>query len=137
MDQATIETEGEMAAAGKRRNEDEGRRRADLISAIDHPARRRILRLLLDRDERLSAVEIAGELSMTLGDASYHVRVLQRFRAARPAGKRQVRGALQSFFRAAIEEDPPIEMLLEETKEFDESLSWKREGRSRRGRRRK
>jgi DNA-binding transcriptional ArsR family regulator len=129
-------TEGEMAAGGKRRDEDEGRRRADLISAIDHPSRRRMLRTLLDGGERLSSVELARELSLSLGDASYHVRVLHCLRAVKPAGKRRVRGAIQRFYRATVENDPPIEALLDETRAFDESPGRSRVGRSTRGRKR-
>jgi DNA-binding transcriptional ArsR family regulator len=110
----------------------------ELISALNHPTRRRILRLMLDRKERLSATEIASELGMPLGDASYHGGLLRDLGAVKPAGTRQVRGALQRFFEATIEDDPPIETLLEETRETDEAYAAKGPHRPRKsGKRRK
>lgn len=111
-----------------------GRRRADMISAIDHPLRRRILRLLLfGRDEVLSPAQISTDLGVPLGTVAYHVRVLAQLRAIERAGKRQVRGAVQRFFRTTIKEDPPVETLLEETREVDEeSEDPKGKGRRRR-----
>jgi DNA-binding transcriptional ArsR family regulator len=100
-----------------------GKRRAALIRAINHPLRRRMLRLLLDLRQRLSPVEMARALGLTVSDTSYHARVLCNLGAVAPAGERQVRGALQRFYEAAIEDDPPIETLLEETREFDERES--------------
>jgi DNA-binding transcriptional ArsR family regulator len=104
---------------------DNGHRREELISALNHPKRRRILRLMLDRKQRLSATEIATELEMVLGDASYHLGSLRDLSAVKRAGTRQVRGALQRFYEVAIEDDPPIETLLEETREADEAYAEK------------
>jgi predicted transcriptional regulator len=103
---------------------DDSRRRAELISALDHPVRRQILRLILDRG-RISPVEIAKELDMPLGGLSYHVRILCDRHAVEPAGTRRVRGAIQHFYETAIEGDPPIEALLEETREADEACAEK------------
>lgn len=102
-----------------------GQRREALISALNHPTRRRILRLMLDRKQRLSATEIASELDMPLGDASYHGGLLHDLGAVRPAGTRQVRGALQRFYEATIEDDAPIETLLEQTRELDDAYTEK------------
>lgn len=99
------------------------RRRIDLIRAIDHPLRRRILRLLLDQGAQRSPVQMSKAITVPLGSASYHVRVLHRLHAVEPAGKKQVRGALQRFYRTTIEDDPPIEALLEETREADDAAS--------------
>lgn len=103
-----------------------GRRRAELISALNHPSRRQVLRLLLDRGERLSPVEIARELALPLGAISYQVKTLADLHALRPAGTRQVRGAQQHFYEVAIADDPPIETLLEETREADEACAEER-----------
>jgi DNA-binding transcriptional ArsR family regulator len=102
---------------------DNGRRRAELISALNHSSRRRILRLLLDRGRRFSSVEMAKELAMPLGETSYHARILRDLHAVKRAGTRQVRGAIQRFYAVAIEDDPPIETLLEETRETDEACA--------------
>lgn len=114
----------------RRGKKPDGKRRADLISAIDHPLRRRILRLLDDRDEPLSPVQIAAALGVSLSTTAYHVRILAKLRAVVRAGRKQVRGALQRFYRSTIEDDPPVEALLEETREVDDddSSGEKRKG---------
>lgn len=117
-----------MAGSGKGSSEeagDNGHQREALISALNHPTRRRILRLMLDRKQRLSATEIAAEFEMPLGDASYHLVSLRDLGAVKPAGTKQVRGALQRFYAATIEDDPPIEALLEETRKADEAHAAK------------
>ena len=121
-----------MSDTGEGRKEDKpnGRRRADIISAIDHPLRRRILRLLIrGDDEVLSPVQIARELDQPLGTVAYHVRILAHFHAVTRAGRKQVRGAVQRFYRTTIEDDPPVETLLEETEEVDEESGGKRKRR--------
>lgn len=104
---------------------DNGQQREALISALNHPTRRRILRLMLDRGQRISASEIAAEFEMPLGDASYHLVSLRDLGAVEPAGTKQVRGALQRFYEATIEGDAPIEALLEETRKADEAYAAK------------
>ena len=108
----------EREAARKR--SEAGKRRANLISAVDHPVRRCFLRTLHDTSERRSPSEIASERRLPLSTAAYHARVLKGFGALRPAGEQMVRGAVEHFYLSAIENDPPIEALLEETREFDE-----------------
>lgn len=112
---------GESPVEGESEGREESQRRAQLISAIDHPLRRRILRLLLDEDVPLSPVQMAETLTALLGSVAYHVRVLRRLGAVEPVGERRVRGAIQRFSRTTIENDPPIEKLLEETREADEA----------------
>lgn len=103
-----------------KRDKPDGQWRADLIKAIDHPLRRRMLRLLNEREEPLSSMQMADELGISLSITAYHVRILHELRAVVRAGKRQVRGALQRFYKSKVKADPPIETLLEETREVDE-----------------
>lgn len=110
---------GEGRGAGK----PNGAWRADLIKAIDHPLRRRMLRLLGDREEPLSAVQMADELGFSLSVTAYHMRILYELRAIARAGRRQVRGALQRFYKSKVKDDPPIEALLAETREVDDAES--------------
>jgi DNA-binding transcriptional ArsR family regulator len=115
-----------MASGGKGSDdgmEDDGCRRAELISALNHPSRRRILRLMLDGRRRFSPVELGRKLDMPVGEASYHVRLLCDLHAVAQAGTQRVRGALQRFYEATIDDDPPIEALLEETEEADEACA--------------
>jgi hypothetical protein len=108
----------EREAAKKRR--EAGKGRANLISAVDHPVRRCFLRTLHDTSERRSPTEIATEHRLPLSTAAYHARILRGFGALRPAGERMARGAVEHFYLSTIENDPPLEALLEETREFDE-----------------
>jgi predicted transcriptional regulator len=82
--------------------------------------RRRILRKLAEREEPMSPIQLADELGGPLGKIAYHVRVLWRLGAMSAAGEQQVRGAVEHFYMSTIEDDPPIETLLEETKKEDE-----------------
>jgi DNA-binding transcriptional ArsR family regulator len=100
--------------------EKDSRSRVEMIGAIGHPLRRRILRLLRDLDEPRSPSEVSRELGEPLGTGAYHVRVLERTGAVEKTDEQQVRGAVESFFVSTIEDDPPIEALLEETREADE-----------------
>lgn len=97
--------------------------RASLISAIGHPLRRQILRELANRGEALSPAALGREVGTPIGTLSYHVRVLLRLGAVREIGQRMVRGAVEHFYETLIEDDPPIEALLEETREADEQAS--------------
>ena len=107
-------------ADGRRRKRPNGRRRVHLIIAIAHPLRRRILRVLNDWGEPCSPVQIARELDLPVSTVAYHAKVLWRFGAVEPAGEKQVRGAVEHFYDSTIEDDPPIETLLEETREVDD-----------------
>jgi DNA-binding transcriptional ArsR family regulator len=123
---------GEDREAGK----PNGAWRADLIKAIDHPLRRRVLRLLGDRDEPLSPAQMAEELDFSLSMTAYHIRILYELRAVARAGRRQVRGALQRFYKSKVKDDPPIATLLEETREVDDAKSRAEENGSKKGKKR-
>lgn len=114
--------------AGARKTSDEMRRslgeqRANRIKAIDHPLRRRILRILNEEDEPLSPNEVKRRLNMQLGAVSYQTRVLRKLGAVQLAASRQVRGALEHFHVSTIVDDGPILTLLDETRVFDEETA--------------
>jgi DNA-binding transcriptional ArsR family regulator len=114
-----------MAGKSKIRNgrkNPNGWRRANLINAIGHPLRRRILRLLADRRERSSPTKIAKELHLHVGMIGYHVRVLRELGAVELTDEKMVRGAVEHFYETTINDDPPIETLLEETREVDDEV---------------
>lgn len=104
----------------RRRKKGVSRPRGDMLLAIAHPLRRRILRKLAERDESTSPIQLADELNGPLGKIAYHVRVLWRLGALSAAGEQQVRGAVEHFYLSTIEDDPPVETLLEETRKEDE-----------------
>ncbi len=112
-----------MAGKGRKRKgrkKSDSQRRADLINAIAHPLRRRILRVLGDRRERSSPARIGKEFDLHVGTVGYHVRVLDELGAVRLTDEGMVRGAVEHFYETTIEDDPPIETLLEETREVDD-----------------
>jgi len=105
---------------GKKPEDPNGRHRANLIDAIAHPLRRRILRLLGDRREQSSPTKMAKEFHLHVGTVGYHVRVLEGLGAVELTDERMVRGAVEHFYETTIDDDPPIETLLEETREVDD-----------------
>ncbi len=108
--------------AGRGKGPDSNQR-ASLISAITHPSRRRILRALAERSEALSPAGLGRKLQLPPGALAYHFKVLQGLGAVRQVNERMVRGAVEHFYETTIEDDPPIEALLEETREADEESS--------------
>lgn len=87
-------------ARGKGRKDDKSI--AALVTALNHPSRREILRLLLDCDE-LSPRAASGIMDKPLPHVSYHVRVLARTGAVTLSGTRQRRGAIEHFYTATEE----------------------------------
>lgn len=82
------------------------------ITAMSHPLRARILRVLFERGV-MSPAQLSRELHAELSDVSYHVRALVRLECAEEVSSRPVRGALEHFYRA-------IERPLIDTDEFEE-----------------
>jgi DNA-binding transcriptional ArsR family regulator len=70
-----------------------------LIKALSHPLRVQILGVL-ESWPRASPVELATELDVSLGVASYHVRRLHQLGFLELVQQRPVRGAVQHFYRA-------------------------------------
>lgn len=104
-----------MAEAGgdnEKRRQD-GLRRVSLIAAIAHPLRRQILRLAHDSDSSVSSAEMAADLRVSQGSVVYHTTILEQLGGLTPVGEERVRGA--------IEDDPPLEALLDETPRADDT----------------
>jgi DNA-binding transcriptional ArsR family regulator len=74
----------------------------DLLIALRHPLRRRILRRMDDRDE-ISPRELSRGLDEPLSNVSYHVRVLVDCGAVSLVDTTPVRGSMQHFYRSAID----------------------------------
>lgn len=70
----------------------------ELLDALKHPLRRRLLRRYLESKEKLSPRELAELENESLSLVSYHVRRLAELDAIEIAGSKQVRGALQHFY---------------------------------------
>ncbi|HEX8050011.1 MAG TPA: helix-turn-helix domain-containing protein [Solirubrobacterales bacterium] len=83
-----------MATRAQRRQATQNR-----IKAMSHPLRAEAFRLIRDRGP-MSPAEVARELEAELGDVSYHVRKLKEFDCVEEVDHRQVRGAIEHFYRA-------------------------------------
>jgi DNA-binding transcriptional ArsR family regulator len=73
----------------------------DLLTALGHPLRRRVLRELVTNGTA-SPRDLSTILSEPLSNVSYHVRVLANRGALELVRTRQVRGSTQHFYRATM-----------------------------------
>jgi DNA-binding transcriptional ArsR family regulator len=69
------------------------------IKAMSHPLRAEAFRLIRDRGAA-SPAEVSRELEADLKDVSYHIRKLRDFGCVEEVENRQVRGAVEHFYRA-------------------------------------
>jgi DNA-binding transcriptional ArsR family regulator len=83
---------------------------SDLLHALRHPLRRRILHTL-SKGEPRSPRQLAELLDQPLSNLSYHVRVLADCGAVKLVRTRQVRGSTQHFYRTSIKADWAQSML--------------------------
>jgi DNA-binding transcriptional ArsR family regulator len=74
----------------------------DLLAALRHPLRRRILRLMAD-GEAVSPRELSSALRQPLSNVSYHVRVLADYGAVTLVRTTPTHGSVQHFYCAALE----------------------------------
>lgn len=72
-----------------------------VAACLLHPIRLQIVEAMLWIDRPLSAVELTGVFSDmdAMSSVSYHVRCLSRGRVLKVVRRRQVRGAMQTFYR--------------------------------------
>jgi DNA-binding transcriptional ArsR family regulator len=71
-----------------------------LVRAIGHPLR---LRLLTIFNERVaSPSDLAAELGEPIGNVSYHTRILARLGCVELVRTKQVRGAIEHYYRAVV-----------------------------------
>lgn len=73
----------------------------DLLRALRHPLRRRILRQMAD-GEFVSPRELSTALRQPLSNVSYHVRVLAECHAIKLMKTRPARGSVQHFYRSTV-----------------------------------
>jgi len=82
----------------------------DLLSALRHPLRRRILRAMAGK-QAISPRELSTILRQPLSNVSYHVRVLAECSAVALVRTKDVRGSLQHFYRSTVKERWALEVL--------------------------
>jgi DNA-binding transcriptional ArsR family regulator len=86
-----------------------------LLEALNSPIRRQVLRTLSE-EEGMSPSRISEKLGMKLNTLSYHVRHLSEREVVVQTGSRQVRGALEHFYRCDFGEHADLaRALLEAT----------------------
>lgn len=73
-----------------------------IAKALSHPLRPRILQLLVELGEA-SPSELARRLGVPLGTVSYHVRLLHEHRCVDLVRTEPRRGALEHYYRAAVQ----------------------------------
>lgn len=86
-----------MATKAQRRQATQNR-----MKAMSHPLRAEAFRLIRDRGP-LSPAEASRELEADLKEVSYHIRKLREFGCVEEVDHRQVRGAVEHFYRATDE----------------------------------
>jgi DNA-binding transcriptional ArsR family regulator len=72
-----------------------------LLRALNHPLRRRILRLM--DNETSSPAALAAELGEPLPSVSYHVRVLDKCDVLQLVRAQPVRGSVEHVYRSLVE----------------------------------
>jgi DNA-binding transcriptional ArsR family regulator len=98
----------------------------DLLTALRHPLRRRILRRM-DDDRAISPRELSRLLDEPLSNVSYHVRVLLDCSAVTLVETQPVRGSMQHFYCGAIDA-PWARQVLGISEEEDEGPGEKPDG---------
>jgi DNA-binding transcriptional ArsR family regulator len=73
----------------------------NLLVALRHPLRRRILREMAD-GKMISPLELSNTLRQPLSNVSYHVRVLAECEAVTLVDTKPTRGSVQHFYRSAV-----------------------------------
>ncbi|MFL5873693.1 MAG: helix-turn-helix domain-containing protein [Solirubrobacterales bacterium] len=73
-----------------------------LLAALGHPLRRRILRAMADSSP-VSPRELSDALAQPLSNVSYHVRVLVQSKAVTLVGTKPARGSIQHFYRSNVQ----------------------------------
>jgi DNA-binding transcriptional ArsR family regulator len=82
----------------------------DLLAALRHPLRRRILRAMAG-EEAISPRQLSAVLDQPLSNVSYHVRVLAQCSAVTLVKTKPVRGSMQHFYCVAVDQPWALEVL--------------------------
>lgn len=83
---------------------------SDLISALKHPLRIRILQRLADGSMG-SPNQLSQEFGEPLGNLSYHVKTLLEYNCVRLVKTEPRRGAVEHFYRSKVKQDWALEVL--------------------------
>jgi DNA-binding transcriptional ArsR family regulator len=94
-----------------------------LIHALNHPARRQILRQLGEAGVERSPSEMAQAATFSLSGLSFHARVLCELQVTRCTRTQPVRGSLEHFYASNVSENELVATILLETEGDDRPLS--------------
>jgi DNA-binding transcriptional ArsR family regulator len=95
-----------------------------LIHALNHPARRQILRELSGEEAEKSPSEMAQAATISLSGISFHARVLCELQVTRCTRTQPVRGALEHFYASNVTDNELVSAILVETEGDDRPLSF-------------
>jgi DNA-binding transcriptional ArsR family regulator len=90
----------------------------ELLSALRHPLRRRILREM-DGEEAISPRELSAALDKPLSNVCYHVHVLADCAAVILVSTTPVRGSMQHFYRSTVEAPWALQILARDDPEVE------------------
>jgi DNA-binding transcriptional ArsR family regulator len=111
--------ERSRSVADSKKGRKRGPCKCDLVAAINHKVRRRMLRLLNEAEDPLSPTMITDLLEMQLSNVSYHMNVLRKCDAVAVVEEKQVRGAVEHFYVSKVADNAAVEAMLEETEADD------------------
>ena len=95
-----------------------------LIHALNHPARRQILRQLGEPEVERSPSEMAQSTAFSLSALSFHARVLGELEVTRCTRTQPVRGSLEHFYASNVSGNELVSAILVETEGDDRPLSF-------------
>jgi DNA-binding transcriptional ArsR family regulator len=87
----------------------------DVLKALNHPLRRRILRSLHDGGGPRSPIQLSRALRVPVSNVSYHVRVLRDRGVVALVSTRPVRGSSEHFYASSLAGNAVAVQLLEST----------------------
>lgn len=94
-----------------------------LIHALNHPARRQILRQLGEEGTERSPSAMAQAATFSLSGLSFHARVLCELQVTRCTRTQQVRGSLEHFYASNVSANELVAAILLETEGEDSRLT--------------
>ncbi len=93
-----------------------------LIQALNHPVRRKILRVLNGSGDPCSPVKLSKTIGQDVSNIDYHVKILVSMGAAMKTGDRQVRGARENFFASTVSRHEQMVAILADTERDDNGV---------------
>jgi hypothetical protein len=98
----------------------DGTREPNLQNALDHPARREILRVLIDADEDKTSAELAELVPvLPVSNLNYHLLVLMREGCVSRTGEVAVAGGMLATYVATVADNQFVVDILDGTRGED------------------